>query len=133
MKEISLSELAIQAREAIALSKASRSNYKVGAAIACQAGFIFKGANIENRILSQTIHAEQAAAINLLMHHPHNKAIALAVYTPEVEPYFPCAFCRQFLYELFGGELLVVAVGLNGIKDKKTLDELYPYPYPRLN
>jgi cytidine deaminase len=64
---------------------------------------LFLGANIEfpAQALTQTIHAEQSAVINAWLQGARRiETIAVTAA--------PCGYCRQFLYELDGGQNLKI-------------------------
>ncbi len=66
---------------------------------------LFLGANIEFPVqaLTQTIHAEQSAVINAWLQGARRiETIAVTAA--------PCGYCRQFLYELDGGQNLKVII-----------------------
>jgi cytidine deaminase len=79
---------------------------------------LFLGANIEfpAQALTQTIHAEQSAIINAWLQGA-TQIDGLAVTAA------PCGCCRQFLYELEGGQNLEV-IFLNQIGGKTTQHKL---------
>jgi cytidine deaminase len=66
---------------------------------------LFLGANIEfsAQALTQTIHAEQSAVINAWLQGA--RQIETIAVTEA-----PCGYCRQFLYELDGGQNLKVII-----------------------
>ena len=85
------------------------SNFQVGAVAKARMSenakeiALFLGANIEfpAQALTQTIHAEQSAVINAWLQGARRiETIAVTAA--------PCGYCRQFLYELEGGQNLKV-------------------------
>ena len=77
---------------------------------------LFLGANLEfpAQALTQTIHAEQSAVINAWLQGARQiETIAVTAA--------PCGHCRQFLYELDGGQHLKVLI------DKKTDAKTTPH------
>lgn len=90
------------------------SKFSVGAAIISASGQVFVGCNIEFDNYSNTIHAEEAA-ISSMISTGHINPLAVVVYTPTEENYFPCGMCRQSLFELGGPDLLVISASDNDI------------------
>lgn len=128
-KEKELINLAIKASKS---SYTPYSNFTVGAAILCEDGEIFTGANIENASYGAAICAERTAAVQAV-YNKNRKFIAVAVYgSPEgasgdeLQYAFPCGICRQFLYE-FSAENMVVLIGKSD-EDyiKTTIEEILP-------
>jgi len=81
----------------------------------------FLGANIEfpAQALTQTIHAEQSAVINAWLQGARQiETIAVTAA--------PCGYCRQFLYELDGGQNLKILI-FKQIGEKTTPHNLPDY------
>lgn len=113
-----------KAKEIVLSARAHLSNYKVGAAILSETNKIYVGCNIEFDNYSNTIHAEEAA-ISALVAGGDKKPIAIAIFTFDDNPIYPCGMCRQSLFEIGGKDLKVIAA----YKDKyeiKTMGELLP-------
>lgn len=113
-----------KAREAASGAHAHLSNYKVGAAILSDSNDIYVGCNIEFDNYSNTIHAEEAA-ISAFVVAGGKKPVAIAIFTFNNKPVYPCGMCRQSLIELGGKNLKVIAA----YEDKyeiKTMEELLP-------
>lgn len=87
---------------------------------------LFLGANIEfpAQALTQTIHAEQSAVINAWLQGA-GRIDAIAVTAD------PCGYCRQFLYELDGGQNLKVILDnqFGGKKTQHNLPDLLPQAF----
>lgn len=85
-------------------AQAELSGFQVGAVAEGDSGDLFLGANLEfaGCALHETVHAEQAATVNTLMHGQQLRR--LVVSAP------PCGHCRQFLYELDAAPSLQVLV-----------------------
>lgn len=100
------------------------SGFKVGAAIASEAGNIYTGCNVEFDNYSNTIHAEEAA-ISAFVAAGDEHPLAIVVVTFGNKVQFPCGMCLQSLYELGGPNLKVIAC--NSTKcETKTMRELLP-------
>lgn len=91
-------------------SYAPYSNYHVGAAVLCRSGKIYTGVNIENASYPAGICAERSA-FSSAVSAGEKDFVAVAVVggnAAAVVPTPPCGICRQFMYELGGGELTVI-------------------------
>lgn len=96
-----LRHLAVSAKS---LARPTISDYHVGAAALAADGRVFLGANLEfpGVPLHQSVHAEQFAAANAVLHSaPSLSLIAVSSV--------PCGHCRQFLQELRSGPALLVS------------------------
>ncbi len=103
-----LDSLMTAAREAAKNAYAPYSDFSVGAAILTQGGAVHAGCNVENASYGLSICAERNAATSMVSASPDDRRIsAVAVFSPNTSPCFPCGACRQFLRE-FGCEEVVV-------------------------
>jgi len=86
-----------------AFSIAPISGFHVGAVAQGVSGALYFGANLEfaGGPLDWTVHAEQSAVVNALIHE-RSAPVRLAVSAA------PCGYCRQFLFELAGGSRLEI-------------------------
>ena len=97
------------------------SDYHVGAAALGESGQVYLGVNLEfpEMPLNQSVHAEQFAIVNSLLHNePALKALAVTAA--------PCGHCRQFMCELTGSEALRLLVGA---EEDHSLHELLPHNF----
>ncbi len=96
-------DLIKQAFEAAEFAYSPYSNYKVGAALLCQNGKVFKGCNIENSTYSPTNCAERTAFFKAISEGERNfEAIAIVGYKENQEErifFYPCGVCRQVMIE----------------------------------
>lgn len=100
------------------------SNFKVGAALLCEDGRVYKGCNIENSSYPVTICAERVAVGNAIS--DGNKEFKAIVITGGDDFCYPCGMCRQTLAEFADGDFkIVLAKSENEIKVYK-LSELLP-------
>lgn len=130
-----INKLITEAFEAQKNSYSPYSDCKVGAAILCEDGSIFKGCNIENSSFSVTNCAERTALFSAVANGYSNfEAIAVVGSKEDNNDYFyPCGVCLQALSEFCSdGFLVIVAKSNNDYKSYK-LSELLPYSFGREN
>ncbi len=102
-------ELLNQAFKAMENAYAPYSNYKVGAAVLCKDGNIFKGANIENASYGATNCGERSAIFATYSNGYRKEDIeAIAIVTSGNRVGYPCGICRQVLNELLLPETLIL-------------------------
>lgn len=118
---------AIKARN---FSHSPYSKFKVGAAILCSDGSVFKGCNIENASYSETVCAERVAIFNAISQGKSSfTAIAIVGGKDGVSDYtYPCGACRQVLSEFCDSTLEVVLYSGKDIKIC-TLGQLFPFSF----
>lgn len=104
-----------EARAARELAYTPYSNFKVGAALECKDGRIFRGCNVENASYGLCNCAERTALFSAIAQgcKPGDFA-ALAVVGDTEGPIAPCGACRQVILELGGNDLPVVLANLEG-------------------
>lgn len=99
-------ELIARAREALEMSYAPYSHYRVGACLLTESGKMYTGCNIENASYGATNCAERTALFKAVS-EGERSFVAIAVVTEKFLGW-PCGICRQALYE-FAPNLLVIA------------------------
>lgn len=124
-------ELVQEAIEAQKGAYAPYSRFKVGAAILCKDGRVFKGCNVENVSFSLTSCAERTAVFSAVCAGARSFE-AIAIVTDSEEPAFPCGACRQVLAE-FSPLMRVILANTQAKMVKKTLTELFPYAFTTTN
>lgn len=104
-----------EAHAARLLAYAPYSNFKVGAALQCKDGRVFRGCNVENAAYGLCNCAERTAFFSAIAagYQPGDFA-ALAVIGETEGPIAPCGACRQVILELGGNALPVVLTNLKG-------------------
>ena len=123
-------ELVKAATEARNLSYSPYSKFKVGAALLCKDGKVFKGANIENSSYPLCMCAERNALYNAMMDgYKKEDFLALAISADTDEPCSPCGACRQVISELFPREGKIVLANLKGDVKETNIDELLPFAF----
>jgi len=97
------------ARAALANAHAPYSRFRVGAALECEDGRVFVGANVENASYGLTNCAERVA-LGAAVVAGARRFRRVVVVTETHPPAAPCGACRQALAE-FGLDTVVEAVG----------------------
>ena len=88
-------------------------------------GQLFGGCNIENASYGGTVCAERVA-IWKAVSEGHNSIEEVLVMTDSEDPWPPCCFCRQVIFEFSKPTTLVHAVNLQGKIRSQTVAELCP-------
>ena len=118
---------AIKQRE---LSYSPYSNFKVGAALLCKDGAVFKGTNVENSSYPLCMCAERNALYNAIMHgYKKDDFVSLVVVADTEEVCSPCGACRQVISELFPRDGEIVLANLKGDEKVTSIDELLPFAF----
>ena len=103
------------------------SHFRVGAALLCTDGSVYKGCNVENASYPLGNCAERTAVFTAAADGKREfEAIAIAGSKDDdfSKPCFPCGACRQVLSEFCGKDFKVV------LSDRiLTLGELLPYDF----
>jgi len=115
------------AEKAMERAHAPYSNYKVGAALICSDGTIFKGCNIENASYGLTNCAERTALFSAVAAGKTEFAAIAISASGEPDPY-PCGACRQVLAEFCGSGFPIYIKTLEG-HESTTLGELLPHAF----
>ncbi|WP_306395963.1 cytidine deaminase [Telluria beijingensis] len=116
-----------EARAARELAYAPYSQFKVGAALECKDGRIFRGCNVENAAYGLCNCAERTALFSAIASgYRPGDFLALAVIGQTEGPIAPCGACRQVILELGGNALPVVLTNLEGAVFETTAAEQLP-------
>jgi len=108
-------------------ARASRSGFKVGAALETRAGRVFDGCNIENSTYGLTVCAERVAVWKALSEGESEfRRIVIVTDTEDLTP--PCGACRQILWE-YCGDMLVILSNLKGKRATHRMRDLFPQPF----
>jgi len=106
------------------------SRFAVGAALVCEDGTVFIGANVENASYPLCMCAERNAIYNALMNGRNSDEFAaLAIVADTEDPCSPCGACRQVLSELFPKEAPIYLANLDGDTKETTVSELLPFAF----
>jgi len=123
-------ELIECAKEARSLSYSPYSHFPVGAAVLCQDGSVYVGANIENSSYPLCMCAERNALYNAYMDgKSKDDFVAFAVLADTDEPTSPCGACRQVLSELFPDSAPIYLANLKGKIQETNVKELLPFAF----
>ncbi len=113
-----------EAFEAKENAYAPYSNFKVGAALLCGDGRIYKGCNIENSSYPVTICAERVAVGNAVA--DGNRDFKAIVITGGDDYCYPCGMCRQTLAEFADRDFKIVLAKTENETKVYKLSELLP-------
>ena len=123
-------KLLAEAASAAEQAYAPYSGFRVGAAVLCRRGAIFRGANIENASLGLGVCAERVALASAYAAGERDIiAIAVAcVDTPQdapLEQRMPCGACRQWIRELAPHAAIIIP----GAERSFSIRELMPLAF----
>ncbi len=113
-----------EAFEAKERAYAPYSEFKVGAALLCGDGRIYRGCNIENASYPVTLCAERVAVACAVA--DGNKDFKAIVITGGDDYCYPCGMCRQALAEFADGDFKVVLAKSEKETKVYKLSELLP-------
>ncbi len=123
----SIETLIAAARSAQENAQAQFSHYPVGAALECEDGRIFTGANVESSSYGLSLCAERVALFKALSEGAKN-FLRLAVVTESDPPAAPCGACRQLLWD-YARDLEIFLVGSNRKPRRTSARKLFPSPF----
>lgn len=125
-------ELLQEAKNALELSYAPYSNFRVGAAVLTKDGEYFLGANVENSSYPLSMCAERNAIYHAMMQGKTKEDfVALAIVADAKRPVSPCGACRQVISELFPSNAPIYLGNLKGDVKETTAEELLPYAFEK--
>jgi cytidine deaminase len=117
------------ARKAAENAYAPYSNFRVGAALLFDDGFIATGCNVENVSYGLTICAERNALFSAVAQRgPGRKIVAIAVTNLNAAPSPPCGACRQVLSEFVAPEAVISFPGDTG-PELRPFAEIFPFAF----
>lgn len=120
-------ELLNLAQQASENAYAPYSRFKVGAALECEDGRIFKGCNVENSALGLSMCAERVAIFKALS-EGEKSFTRIAIYAESADYCMPCGSCRQVMSE-FSKDMEVLCAKASGGYVSYKLFELLPHPF----
>lgn len=127
-------ELIREAFEARKMAYSPYSEYKVGAALLCKNGKVYRGCNIESATYSPTNCAERTAFFKAISEGERDyEAIAVVGGKDNEKPqdtiyFFPCGVCRQVMVEFCDMENFKIITAKSEDDFKvNTLKELMPH------
>lgn len=121
-------ELANLAHSMMEKAYAPYSRFPVGAALLCADGTVFTGCNIENASYGGTVCAERIAVWKAVSEGHRDDFVKLAVVGNTDGPCWPCAICRQVLFE-FAPHLEILVGSRDGTLTTTNLDQLLPHAF----
>ncbi len=134
--KIDIDLLLSEAKRAREASYCPYSGFAVGAALLCESGRIYLGANIENASYTPTVCAERVAFFKALSEGERSfRAIAIAGAKSGEEPtslFPPCGVCRQVMAEFCSEDFLVIIASADGAVTR-TLAEILPLGFGKDN
>lgn len=127
-----MTDAGLQTGRLFAEAKAARENayapysgFRVGAAVLCSDGTIYRGCNVENSSYGATVCAERNAVCRAVADGKRS-FVALAVCAG-ADYCFPCGICRQFLSEFSAdGSMRIFCLNGEGEAREFTLNRLLP-------
>lgn len=109
------------------------SHFRVGAALLCTDGAVYKGANIENASYTPTVCAERVAFFKAVNEGKREfAAIAICGGKDGVpgDYCYPCGVCRQVMQEFCkGDEFRIIVIKSPEEYREYTLEELFPHGF----
>jgi cytidine deaminase len=118
-----------EAIEAMGAAYSPYSGYKVGAALLCADGTVYRGCNIENASYTPTVCAERTAIFKAVS-EGKRKFTAIAICGGKdgvITGLFPpCGVCRQVMAEFCPADFPIYLAGANGTWEMKTLAQMLP-------
>ncbi len=122
-----LIEVAIEARKR---SYSPYSKFAVGAALLCNDGSVYIGANVENASYPLCMCAERNAIYNAMMDGRTSEEFAMLAIVADTEgPCSPCGACRQVISELLPEDADVVMANLGNNVRVCKVAELLPFAF----
>jgi cytidine deaminase len=123
-------ELIEEARAARLLAYTPYSNFKVGAALLCHDGRVFRGCNVENASYGLCNCAERTAFFSAFAHGCQPGDFKELVVIGETDgPISPCGACRQVILELGGSDLPITLTNLKGDLQHTTAGDQLPFGF----
>ena len=114
-EKMSRQQLIAEATTARLTAYTPYSNFKVGAALLCSDGRVFRGCNVENASYGLCNCAERTAFFSAIAHgYKPGDFEQLVVIGDTDGPIAPCGACRQVILELGGNQLPVLLTNLKG-------------------
>ena len=127
MEKIEPGILREHAQAAAKKSSAPYSNYKVGAAVLCGNGKIFKGCNVESSSYGLSVCAERNALAAAIV-NGCSEIKALAIFSRNGAK--PCGACRQIIWDICGNIPIYIFDEAGG-EELYYLSNLLPEPFDK--
>src|ERR1700733_14103728 len=121
--------LLVLAREAAGRAYAPYSNFRVGAALLFEDGYLATGCNVENVSYGLTSCAERNALFRAVSERgASHRIVAIAVTNLNDAPSPPCGACRQVMSEFVTPDAVVLFPGDAG-DEVRPFAELLPFSF----
>ncbi len=120
-------ELVNIAKEAMKRAYVPYSKFQVGAALICEDGTVFSGANIENASYGATNCAERTAIFKMI-DAGYRTFDRIAVVSSMGDITYPCGICRQVISEFAMGATMLFE-DKDGNIVKIPMTEILPYHF----
>lgn len=120
-----MDDLLAAARAARENAHAPYSKFLVGAAVRCEDGRVFAGANVENASFPEGWCAE-TSALGAMVAAGGKRITEVVVVGVADAPLTPCGGCRQRLAEFGTAETVVVSASPEGERARFALGDLLP-------
>ncbi|MBL8583531.1 MAG: cytidine deaminase [Rhizobiaceae bacterium] len=121
-------DLFLAAKEAMAKAYAPYSKFPVGAAIRCEDGRVFSGANIEVASYPEGWCAETTALGHYIM-GSGGRITEVAVIAERMAKVTPCGGCRQRLAEFTQPDTRLHLCDNDGVVETVTMEWILPYGF----
>ena len=121
-------DLFLAAQSAMAKAYAPYSKFPVGAALRCDDGRVFTGANIEVASYPEGWCAETTALSHYIM-AGGGKITEIAVIAERMARITPCGGCRQLLAEFTQADTKLPLCDENGVVETLTTGEVLPHGF----
>lgn len=125
MENKDLIKIAIEAREN---SYSPYSNFKVGAALLCKGGKVYKGTNVENCGYGPSNCAERSAIFSAIS-NGERKFEAIAIVGDGNGICYPCGVCRQVMAEFFDKNTKIICAQDENVFEVHTISDLLPHAF----
>lgn len=108
------------------------SNFRVGAALLTEDGFVYDGCNIENASYGATNCAERTAIFKAVS-EGHKKIKVIAIVGNLTQYTYPCGICRQVIEEFACKDISIIIAKNENDYIIKTLEEILPGAFSKEN
>lgn len=126
MENKDLIKIAMEAREN---SYSPYSHFKVGAALLCKSGKIYKGTNVENCGYGPSNCAERSAIFSAISNGERKFEAIAIVGSGGKNICYPCGVCRQVMAEFFDKNTKIICAQDENVFEVHTIADLLPHAF----